>query len=288
MSQPWSGYNNWLEDPIQLNSALPLTEDPMAIDNTGQIPSYKQEEYISFRGNLDFEQESEGKTWDKDSEVVTNYFPQPPLALEEGYTFINLFNADKNSIYCLSMGKINDFLALEMISDKFDHHYDALAQAALRSMTYLCLPFGKRYSGEALSDIYQMGDRQTCLADSTAPSASNIIVTPESNLEMDLDANMLRSELDSENIIIDLPQLEMPEDPLHQPFSELIGSILGTSRRDKEKYIMKDHWILGHKDAMLNEVNMLQEMKGVHGMLELVEYYLLSLHLGKSMELWKY
>lgn len=72
----------------------------MAIDNIGQVPSYEQEEYTSFRGDLDFEQESGGRTWDKDSEVVTDYFPQPPLAFEEGYTFLSLFDADENSIYC--------------------------------------------------------------------------------------------------------------------------------------------------------------------------------------------
>ncbi|KAG2086081.1 uncharacterized protein F5147DRAFT_781787 [Suillus discolor] len=92
MSQPRSGCNNWLEDLIQLNSTLPLTEDPMAVDNIGEVPSYEQEEYTSFGEDLDFEQESGGGPRDKDSEVVTDYFPQPPLAFEEGYTSLEMIN----------------------------------------------------------------------------------------------------------------------------------------------------------------------------------------------------
>ncbi|KAG1717311.1 hypothetical protein EDB19DRAFT_1654258 [Suillus lakei] len=78
----------------------------------------------------------------EDSEAkVTDHFPEPLLAFDEGYTFLRLFDADKNSIYrktnlyypfsgrrewqlatwilCsgLSMEKINSFLTLEMIGD---------------------------------------------------------------------------------------------------------------------------------------------------------------------------
>ncbi|KAG1856595.1 hypothetical protein C8R48DRAFT_749162 [Suillus tomentosus] len=72
---------------------------------------------------------------------VIDYFPEPPLAYEDGYTFLGLFDADENSVYrkmnlyypfssrrdwqlaawllCsgLSMGKIDSFLSLEMIKD---------------------------------------------------------------------------------------------------------------------------------------------------------------------------
>ncbi|KAG2089230.1 uncharacterized protein F5147DRAFT_780694 [Suillus discolor] len=138
---------------------------------------------------------------------------------------------------------------------------------------------------------------------STASNAPNMVIdAPESDLEMDPDTNTLRSELDSENIVMDPPQLEIPKDPLRQPFSELIGRITvnnhvydilelifssqglvgqGTvcylARRDEEEYIIKDHWVLGRKDAVLNKVNMLQEMKGVHGVPELVEYWLVEI-----------
>ncbi|KAG2092812.1 uncharacterized protein F5147DRAFT_779555 [Suillus discolor] len=142
MSQPRSGCNNWLEDLIKLNSTLPLTEDPMAVDNTiDEGPSYEQGEDVSFYdlrtegGHLDFEASGHSRTRD---EVVTDYFPQPLLAFEEGYTFLSLFDADKNSVYRkknlyylfsdrrewqlalwllhsgLSMGQINDFLALDI------------------------------------------------------------------------------------------------------------------------------------------------------------------------------
>ncbi|KAG0691620.1 hypothetical protein DFH29DRAFT_884047 [Suillus ampliporus] len=134
MSQPQSGCNNWLENLIQLNSTLPRTEDPMLVDNIGEAPSYEPGEDASFD---DFRSEA----GDNDSEVVTDYFLQPPLAFEEGYTLLSLFDADENSVYRktnlyypfssrrewqfaswllrsgLSIGKINDFLALEMIND---------------------------------------------------------------------------------------------------------------------------------------------------------------------------
>ncbi|KAG1880194.1 hypothetical protein F4604DRAFT_1922876 [Suillus subluteus] len=150
MSQPRSGCNNWLEDLIQLRSTLPPTKhDPMAVDNISdpnvQAPYYcEQGEDVSF---YDFGSQGEdvgsgGGTRDEDNEVeVTDYFPEPPLAFEEGYTFLSLFDANENSIYRktnlyypfsgrrewqlaawllrlgLSMEKINSFLALEMIDD---------------------------------------------------------------------------------------------------------------------------------------------------------------------------
>lgn len=148
---------------------------------------------------------------------------------------------------------------------------------------------------------------------STAPSAPKMVVTPKSDLEMDLDTNTLRSELDSENIVMDPPQLEIPKNPLCQPFSEPIsrivvnnhthdilelifssqglvgrGTICYLARRDEKEYIIKDHWVLGHKDAVLNKVNMLQEMKGVHGMLELVEYWFVEITPREVDETMKY
>ncbi|KAG1773720.1 hypothetical protein EV702DRAFT_1243118 [Suillus placidus] len=76
----------------------------------------------------------------RDAEV-TNFFPEPPLAFEHGYTFLSLFESDENSVHRktnlyylfssrrewqvvawllrsgLSMGQIDSFLALEMIQD---------------------------------------------------------------------------------------------------------------------------------------------------------------------------
>lgn len=100
----------------------------------------------------------------------------------------------------------------------------------------------------------------------------------------------------------DPPQLEIPQDPLCATFSTPIGRIIvndhtydilelifssqgligrGTvcylARRNGKKYIIKDHWVLGGKDVALNEVKMLGEMRGVHGMPELVEYWLVEI-----------
>lgn len=71
---------------------------------------------------------------------VTECYPDPPLAYQDGYTFLSLFNSDENSVYhknnlyypfscredwqlaawllCsgLSMGKIDSFLSLKMVS----------------------------------------------------------------------------------------------------------------------------------------------------------------------------
>ncbi|KAG1892950.1 uncharacterized protein F5891DRAFT_1197062 [Suillus fuscotomentosus] len=141
MSQPRSGCNSWLDDLIQLNSILPPSteHDPMVVDDIND-PQVDASSYDFWSQGEDLD--SEGGTWDEDSEVkATDYFPEPPLAFEEGYTFLSLFDADENSIYRktnlyypfsgrrewrlaawllrsgLSMEKINSFLALEMIDD---------------------------------------------------------------------------------------------------------------------------------------------------------------------------
>lgn len=41
--------------------------------------------------------------------------------------------------------------------------------------------------------------------------------------------------------------------------------------------MIKDYWVLGSKDAVLNEVEMLWEMQGVHGVPELVKYWLVEI-----------
>ncbi|KAG1720477.1 hypothetical protein EDB19DRAFT_1917944 [Suillus lakei] len=106
----------------------------------------------------------------------------------------------------------------------------------------------------------------------------------ESDLEMGSDMEMSLSL--EESLPQDPPQLEMPEDPLHRSFSDPIGRITGLvgcstvcylARRDDEEYIIKDHWVLGGKDAVLNKVRMLWEMQGVHGAPELVEYWLVEI-----------
>ncbi|KAG2080125.1 uncharacterized protein F5147DRAFT_784509 [Suillus discolor] len=124
--------------------------------------------------------------------------------------------------------------------------------------------------------------------------------TPESDLGIDLDVEM-GSDLE-ESLPIDPPQLEIPQDPLCATYSTLISRIIvndhaydilelifssqglvgrGTvcylARRDDKEYIIKDHWVLGGKDVVLNEVKMLREMQGVCGVPELVEYWLVEI-----------
>ncbi|KAG0694251.1 hypothetical protein DFH29DRAFT_1006510 [Suillus ampliporus] len=143
MSQPRSGCNTWLEDLIRLDLTLPPSEDdPMAANDLRELhaSSYETGEDANI---YDFGNEGEtlergfGQDEDRDAEV-TDYFPEPPVAFEHGYTFLSLFDSDENSIYCktnlyypfssrrewqvaawllhsgLSMGKIDSFLALEM------------------------------------------------------------------------------------------------------------------------------------------------------------------------------
>ncbi|KAG1869744.1 hypothetical protein C8R48DRAFT_670986 [Suillus tomentosus] len=58
--------------------------------------------------------------------------------------------------------------------------------------------------------------------------------------------------------------------------------------RDDEEYIVKDHWVKGNSDAILNEVKMLEEMKGVIGILRLVEYWLVQAEEGQPDETQRY
>jgi hypothetical protein len=116
-----------------------------------------------------------------------------------------------------------------------------------------------------------------------------------------------------ESLPRDPPQLEIPQDPLCRTFSDPISRIImndhaynilevifssqglvGCStvcylaRRDDEEYIIKDHWVLGSKDAVLNEVEMLQDMQGVHGVPELVEYWLVEIAPNEVDEMMDY
>ncbi|KAG2129255.1 uncharacterized protein EDB93DRAFT_1256318 [Suillus bovinus] len=80
--------------------------------------------------------------------------------------------------------------------------------------------------------------------------------------------------------------LPMPlsADPLLAPLPEPIEkglvshrTVCYLTRRGEEEYIIKDHWVLGGKEDMLNEVIMLNEMKGVCGIPKLVEHWLVKI-----------
>ncbi|KAG2368012.1 hypothetical protein BDR07DRAFT_1372496 [Suillus spraguei] len=150
MSQPWSGCNTWLEDLI--NSTTLSNEDhPMDSADGLDIEPFQglSDDFYDFG---DFGTEGEdvsrvhrgGSEHKRSSELtgeVTDLFPNPPLAYQDGYTFLGLFDSDKNSIHRktnlyypfssrrdwqlaawllhsgLSMGKIDYFLSLEMIKN---------------------------------------------------------------------------------------------------------------------------------------------------------------------------
>ncbi|KAG1855876.1 hypothetical protein C8R48DRAFT_776244 [Suillus tomentosus] len=102
---------------------------------------------------------------------VIDYFPEPPLAYEDAYTFLELFDADENSVYRktnlyypfssrrdwqlaawllrsgLSMGKIDSFLSLEMIKDlplSFRSARELHSQAEM-------LPSGPRWKSQVIN-----------------------------------------------------------------------------------------------------------------------------------------
>ncbi|KAG1893323.1 uncharacterized protein F5891DRAFT_1196554 [Suillus fuscotomentosus] len=98
------------------------------------------------------------------------------------------------------------------------------------------------------------------------------------------------------------PIVEVPEDPLNpEPVLEPIGkirvdkntydileiifstqglvgrgSVCYLARKDDKEYIIKDHWVLGGKKAVLNEINMMKKMEGVCGVPQLAEYWLVE------------
>ncbi|KAG1903188.1 uncharacterized protein F5891DRAFT_1185829 [Suillus fuscotomentosus] len=50
------------------------------------------------------------------------------------------------------------------------------------------------------------------------------------------------------------------------------GSICYLARKDKEEFIIKDHWVLGGEEAM-NEINMMKKMSGACGVPTLIEHW---------------
>lgn len=103
------------------------------------------------------------------------------------------------------------------------------------------------------------------------------------------------------------PVLQVPEDPLNpEPVLELIGkirvnknmydileiifstqglvgrgSVCYLAKKDDEEYIIKDHWVLGGKQEVLNEINMMKKMEGVRGVPQLIEYWVVEVAPGE-------
>jgi hypothetical protein len=168
MSQPLSGCNTWLDDLIQLEQSSCSPEDAMEVDDIAEPYISDSYEPVGFMdsGDVFGEGESVERTHQDniqdESSEVTDHFPNPPLAFEDGYTFLSLFDSDENSIYRktnlyypfssrkewqisswllrlgLSMGKIDAFLGLEMVSvSQLQGHRYGLHERVSRSRTYL-------------------------------------------------------------------------------------------------------------------------------------------------------
>ncbi|KAG1901626.1 uncharacterized protein F5891DRAFT_1187500 [Suillus fuscotomentosus] len=54
------------------------------------------------------------------------------------------------------------------------------------------------------------------------------------------------------------------------------GTVCYLVSLDGEEYIIKDHWVQGGEDKILNEINMLEAMSGVPGVPQLVDYWLVK------------
>ncbi|KAG2115108.1 uncharacterized protein F5147DRAFT_649527 [Suillus discolor] len=100
---------------------------------------------------------------------------------------------------------------------------------------------------------------------------------------------------DPEDLLHEGLPMPLPADLLLQSRSEKFGQGLvshGTvcylTRRGDKEYIIKDHWVLGSKEDMLNKVIMLNNMKGVYGIPELIEYWLIEIAPGEVDETEKY
>ncbi|KAG1843265.1 hypothetical protein DFJ58DRAFT_844373 [Suillus subalutaceus] len=152
----------------------------MAVDNENvQAPyNYQQGEdgsHYDF-GNQGEDLDPGSGTWNEDSEAkVIDHFPEPPLAFEESYTFLGLFDADENSIYRktnlyypfsgrrewklaawllhsgLSMEKINSFLALEM-QKSYEVELNHCLAVSCMPLDYISEPF--RYVLRMVSKMY--------------------------------------------------------------------------------------------------------------------------------------
>jgi hypothetical protein len=144
MNQPRSGCSTWLQDLIQLQINYSMNvDDPHMLHDSESHQDYYHDEPEGLRGiNSDegvfisyINEEGTLPTTD-----FIEWFPGASQTYGKGHTFLDLFHSDENSVYhvknlyypfsgwkeCkvaswlfhsgLSMGKINSFLSLEMVS----------------------------------------------------------------------------------------------------------------------------------------------------------------------------
>ncbi|KAG1849728.1 hypothetical protein F4604DRAFT_1934746 [Suillus subluteus] len=111
VSQPRSGCNTWLQDLIHLWSVSAHIDhdDLMNADlNEPNIPSIEPEDFTfgdlddseAFQGSAESDGQvyKEGKLLTRTSDFV-DWYPKASQSYGKGYTFLNLFNSDENSMY---------------------------------------------------------------------------------------------------------------------------------------------------------------------------------------------
>lgn len=146
MSQPRSGCSTWIEEVIRLKTIIqPSEDDPINVNQESFVhDDYYSASYddtnIQAAGGL-FEEEHVPASHNE----FLDLFPGSAEVYEGGYMFLGLFDADENSAHRvhnpyylfsgrkewevaswllrsgLSMGKINLFLSLEMVSSALAH-----------------------------------------------------------------------------------------------------------------------------------------------------------------------
>ncbi|KAG1767509.1 hypothetical protein EDD22DRAFT_949965 [Suillus occidentalis] len=137
--------------------------------------------------------------------------------------------------------------------------------------------------------------------ESTSSLAST---TPQIDLETEPTED--NTDEDDSSFPVEFP-IEIPQDPLLEPLPEPIGKIwvnnhfydildiiflrqglVGHStvcyhvRKNNEEFIIKDYWAIGGNKEALNEIKMMEKMKGIHGVPQLVKYWLVEVAPGKG------
>ncbi|KAG2106248.1 uncharacterized protein F5147DRAFT_653992 [Suillus discolor] len=179
MSQPCSGCSTWLQDLIHLRD---LSDDSMHTDDLDEpnIPGAGPQAEVeftfrdideSFEGSGESGGQASGEGLLPNGADFVDCYPESSWTYGKGYTFLDLFNSDENSVYRaknpyypfsgwkdweiaswllhsgLSMGKIDSFLSLEMIKGlplSFSSAKELRGRAEM-------LPSGPRWMSQVLS-----------------------------------------------------------------------------------------------------------------------------------------
>ncbi|KAG1888897.1 uncharacterized protein F5891DRAFT_987739 [Suillus fuscotomentosus] len=173
MSQPHSGCSTWLQDLICLRD---LSDDSMNTDELDEpnIPSGGPQAEVEFTfGDRDKSFGGSGESGGQASgegllpNGASDFVDQDPKSswmYGKGYTFLNLFNSDENSIgqkdweitswlLCLglSMGKIDGFLSLEISFVKIQGlpiSFSSAKELVYTTAQYLCCVYPEWMTGD--------------------------------------------------------------------------------------------------------------------------------------------